>query len=121
MPNDLDNFSLYVVVAGSGSLMFDSDGATLQPAGGSFTAPFSYMIGTPASTTFQVEIDDAAATVSVSPAAPVTQRQQMGGSQSEMEDVPPDEVQNGRVSGSVPVNASTSPVTHTVRLTMVQP
>lgn len=125
MPNATDAFSLLVFIGISGSIGFTGDAMrTLQPAGGAFTAAFTYTIGDPPATeAFQATVDGtpAATGVSVTPAAPVTQRQPMDGSPSEMEDVPPNEVQSGSVSGTIPVNTSTSVKTYTVNITMVQP
>ena len=124
MPLRCVNFILRVSSAAvSGSVAFTGNKrVTLQPAGGSFTAAFTYKIGDPAANAFNAEIDDDAASVSVSPSAPVTRRQRMGAtSPSDTVPVDPNEVQTGSVSGSVPVNTSTDEVEHTVTLTMTQP
>ena len=123
MPLRCVNFILRVSsVNVSGSVGFSLRKTTLQPAGGSFDAAFTYKIGDPAANAFNAEIDDDGATVSVTPSAPVTRRQRMGAtSPSDTEPVDPNEVQTGKVSGTVPVNSSTSPVEHEITLTMVQP
>ncbi|MDE0425544.1 hypothetical protein F4Y59_03840 [Candidatus Poribacteria bacterium] len=123
MPFRQTNFILRVITGFlSGSVDFTGNKrTTLQPAGGSFTAPFVYKIGRPASDQFIGTITGADATANVSPSAPVTQRQRMGGSPSDMEDVDPNEVQTGSVSGTVPVNSGTSVKTHTLTLRMRQP
>lgn len=118
MPNDLDNFSLYVVVEGSGSINFKGSGLRLQPNGGAFELEFGYQLGDPPAIRFQVSIDDAAATVQVVPSAPVRQRQRMGGSPSEMEDIPADEEQTGKVTGTIPVNTSTTEKMYAVKILM---
>ena len=136
MPNALDNFSLYVVVAGgSGSLNFDEQGAVLPPAGGSFEAAFMYAIGNPAATEpFEaswtknsLDISSRfAPSVNITPRSPITTRpqgSQQGGSQSgsEMESVPPDELQSGTVTGRLPINPETSTAIWVLELLMVQP
>ena len=119
----MDQFTSRVLIVfntGSGSLGFNRERSALPPAGGNFQEAFMYSIGNPAANAFSATISNGG-TVSVSPSVPRTQRQRQGGSPSEMEDIPPGELQSGSVSGTVPVNQGTSSVEHTLELTMTQP
>ena len=109
MPNAIDEFTSYIVLtvaAGrSGSLGFGRARTAVQPAGGNFDAAFIYSIGDPPANAFSATITGAGATIaSITPSVPRTQRPVMGGSPSEMGDIPPGEMQAGSVAGTVPVN-----------------
>lgn len=78
MPTDLDNFSLYVVVEGSGSLNFHGSAATVR--GVNYAAAFSYSVGRLPATAFETSwkkdgvpvSGDEAPTTIVEPSTPST-------------------------------------------------